>query len=101
MNKLIQRSFFNALGTVVYSAVIGTILFNGNKIFQPKDTAFAPISALILLVLSAAITGSLVVGKPVLMYIDCQKKDAVKLFIYTVCWLALATIILFATQIKK
>jgi len=101
MNKLLQRSFLNALGTAVYVTVVGTILWNNNKILEPKDNAFTPIAALMLFILSAAITGSLVIGKPMLMYIDGQKKEGVKLFIYTVCWLALGTVIIFLTQLKR
>jgi hypothetical protein len=100
MNKLVQRSFLNALSTTAYVTVIATFLFNANKIFAPKDTAFAPMAALMLLVLSAAVTGSLVVGKPLLMFLNGQKSEAVKLFIYTVCWLALATIIFFLFNIQ-
>jgi len=101
MNKLVQRSFLNALGTALYIIVVATVLFNSNKIFEQKDNAFTPMAALMLFVLSAAITGSLVIGKPVLMYLDGQKKEGVKLFMYTVGWLALGTLILFFTQIKR
>jgi len=100
MNKLIKRSFLNALGTTAYVVVVATFLFNASRIFAPKDTAFAPMAALMLLVLSAAVTGSLVLGKPLLMFLNGQKNEAVRLFIYTVCWLALATIIFFLANIQ-
>jgi hypothetical protein len=98
MNKLIQRSFLNVLGVVAYVTVVALVMSNGNKIFGVKDTAVTPVAALMLFVLSAAVTGSLVVGKPLLMYLNNQKNEAVKLFIYTLCWLALATIILFVVM---
>jgi hypothetical protein len=101
MNKLLQKSFLNALATALYIAVVAIVFSNANKIFAQKDNAFTPIAALMLFVLSAAITAGLVVGKPVLMYLDGQKKEAVKMFIYTISWLALGTIILFLTQIKR
>lgn len=99
LNNLILRSFLNALGTVVYVSLISLVMSQGNKIFGEKDTAITPIAALTLFVLSAAVTGSLVVGKPLLMYIENQKSEAVKLFIYTLCWLALFTIVLFAVMV--
>ena len=95
VNKLIQRSFLNVLGVVAYVCVVALVMANGNRIFGVKDTAVTPIAALMLFVLSAAVTGSLVVGKPLLMYLNNQKNEAVKLFIYTLCWLALATITVF------
>jgi SNF family Na+-dependent transporter len=98
MNKLIQRSFLNVLGVVAYVSGVALIMSNGNKIFGEKDTAVTPIAALMLFVLSAAVTGSLVIGKPLLMYLNNQKSEAVKLFIYTLCWLALATIVLFVVM---
>jgi hypothetical protein len=98
MNKLIQRSFLNALGTAAYVTAVALIMFNGNKLFGVKDTAVTPIAVLMLLVLSAGVTGSLVLGKPLLMFLNNQKSEAVKLFIYTLCWLALATIILFVVM---
>lgn len=98
MNKLISRSFLNALGTVVYISFVSLVMSQGNKIFGEKDTAITPIAALTLFVLSAAVTGGLVVGKPLLMYLENQKSEAVKLFVYTVCWLGIFTLILFTAM---
>jgi hypothetical protein len=94
MNKLIQRSLLNALGTIAYVTAIVLTVFNGERIFGQINNTLAPIIFLTLFVLSAAITGGLVLGKPVLMYLDNQKNAALRLFIYTLCWLALAIIIL-------
>lgn len=95
MNKLIQRSALNALGTVAYVALVATLMQNAQRFFGNKpDTVFAPILVLTLFVLSAAITGSLVLGKPILMYLNNEKAEAVRLFLYTLGWLALATVLL-------
>lgn len=100
MNTLIQRSFLNALGTVAYVAVVATLMSNGEKIFGQMSDILGPITILTLFVLSAAVTSSLVLGKPILMYLNNQKNDAVRLFIYTLGWLALAIIILMIISIK-
>lgn len=68
-------------------------MLNGEKYFESVNESIASIAFLTLFVLSAAVTGGLVLGKPVLMYLDNQKSDAIKLFIYTLCWLALAVIV--------
>ena len=67
---------------------------NAAKIFGQVDSLIDPIAVLTLFVLSAAITGSLILGKPVLMYMNGSKPEAIKLFFYTIGWLALAMIIL-------
>jgi preprotein translocase subunit SecF len=100
MNKLVQRSFLNALGTVVYVSAVAIIMQNGEKIFGGKSSIVGPISFLMLFVLSAAITSSLVLGKPLLMYLNDQKSEAVRLFIYTICWLVIAVVILFVSNLR-
>ena len=99
MNKLVQRSFFNALGVSVYIAAVATVIRNGEKVFGQMDNVLGPITFLLLFVISAAITGSLVIGKPVLMYLDGAKREAVRLFLYTVGWLAVGMIVLLGVAI--
>ena len=52
-----------------------------------------PLAFLMLFVLSAAIVGLLVFAKPVMMYLEGAKKEAVTLVFYIVAWLALITVI--------
>ena len=94
MNKLIKRSFLNALGTGAYVAILVTLVFNGEKIFGTIDNMLAPIAFLLVFVVSASITSGLVLGKPILMFLEGQKKEAIKLFIYTVGWLAIFAVII-------
>ena len=99
MNKLIKRSLFNALGTVIYVMLIATIIMNGERIFGHTQRFLAPVAFLLTFVVSAAITGSLVLGKPVLMYLDGEKSGAMKLFLYTLGWLIAMTIILLIVSV--
>lgn len=101
MNQPLLRSFINALLTSAYIAGIATLMRNGEKIFGNMDKTTGPIAFLMLFVVSAGITGSLVAGKPLLMYFNGQKSEAVKLFVYTLLWLALATLILILVSIQK
>jgi hypothetical protein len=50
---------------------------------------------LLLFVTSAAITGFLVFGKPVMLYIDGKKREAVSLLGYTIGILFLITLVVF------
>lgn len=69
-------------------------MFNIQKIFGEKpDTIMAPVLVLLLLVLSAAISGGLVLGKPAMLYLEGQKKEAVKQFIFTLGWLLVFLVI--------
>jgi len=85
----------NALGTLAYIIWLAWVFALLEKYnFNEPDGFFAPVLALTLFVVSAAVTGGLVIGKPLLMYISGQKSEAVKLFLYTIAWLALALIVL-------
>lgn len=87
-----------ALGVGAYITLIATF-FNYASKFAGEDNFFSPILALLLFVLSAAITSSLVLGKAILMYLENKKSEAVKLFGYTLAWLFMLTILALVLQI--
>lgn len=89
MNKnLIKSAFLFALGELIYISLVATFMFFIGKVFGDKpDTAMAPVIFLLLFVLSVAVSGGLILGKPVMLYFDGQKKEAVQLFIFTLSWL--------------
>ena len=93
-NNLPVRALLNSLGVFIYIIAIATFLSNASRLFGAEDNKFfIPILMLLLLVLSATITGFLVLGKPIMLYLDNQKSDAVKLLAYTIGWLAAFTVI--------
>lgn len=88
----------NALGTALYIACISLLMFNAEQIFGgegPDETVLIPIAMLLLFVLSASITGSLVLGRPILWYMDGKKKEAVSLLMATLGFLAAITFVAF------
>lgn len=98
--NLSGRSFLHALGTAAYIAAISWFFFNGERWLGNKpDNFFMPMFMLLLLVVSATITGGLVLGKPLLMYLDGEKKPAIKMLLATVAWLlvlvAIVALVLF------
>lgn len=93
-SKLTLLAFYHAAGIVIYVALIATILQNGEKIFGQMDKALGTITFLMLFVLSAAVTGALVLARPILLYLDGLKREAIKNFVLTVSWL-FAFIIIF------
>jgi len=97
-NNLIKTSFVNALGVAVYCSVVAYVMQNGEHLFGKMQNFWGPLSFLMLFVVSAAIVGSLVFGKPAMMYLGGEKKEAVRLLGYTLVWLFLATLILLIIQ---
>jgi len=91
-NNLISRAFLHSLGILIYVLLIAAFLFNGQNIFGKDDKFLMPVAMLLLLVISAAITGALVLGKPVLLYMENKRPEALKLFFYTIGWLAVITV---------
>ncbi len=94
--KLALLGFLHALGTVAYIALVALIMNNGNRWFGPGNGIVAGVAILSLFVLSAAIVGSLVLGRPVLWYMDGKKSEGIKLFLCTLGWLLIFTLIIFA-----
>jgi hypothetical protein len=94
--KLMKEALLLALGEVVYVFLVATFFQNANRLFDngKPDSFLAPVIVLMLLVLSAAISGALVLGRPLLMYLDGKKKEAMELFGYILGWLFILFILL-------
>ncbi|OGD67554.1 hypothetical protein A3F08_00810 [Candidatus Berkelbacteria bacterium RIFCSPHIGHO2_12_FULL_36_9] len=93
MNKILKTSLFNALGVAVYVGIVALLMENGLQLFGNLSGVSGIFVFLMLFVISAAVCGSLVFGKPVLMYLDGEKKEAVRLLTKTIAWLVLIVII--------
>lgn len=84
MNEVRKSAFINALLTSLYIVGIGLFMYYGSTIKIGRVNSFlAPITFLSLFVCSAAITGYLIFGKPVQMYIDRKKKESLSLLFNT------------------
>ncbi len=95
MKKYIIQSLGHAVLVGAYVSLVASIMSHGSIWFGEKDTAWTPVAVLMLFVLSAAITASLVLGRPLLMFLDGKKKEALQFFGYTVGWLFVVTILVF------
>jgi hypothetical protein len=81
------RSFIDATGVFVYIFILAWLAFNGQDAFGTEGNFVIPIFMLLLFIISALITSLLVLGKPILLYLEGLKKDAVILFFETLGWL--------------
>ena len=86
--KILGWALVNALGTMLYITFVVGIMSNAEMIFGQMDHWVGTVAFLLLFVLSAAVTGGLVIGRPIWWYLEGNKKEAVKLFVGTVAWLA-------------
>ncbi|MFA5358559.1 MAG: hypothetical protein WC310_01900 [Patescibacteria group bacterium] len=94
MKKLIFSGLASALGVGVYVAAVSLIMQNGERLFGTGKNYLAPVAFLLIFVLSAAITGFLVFGRPIMMYLDNKKVQAIQLLGYTLAWLFVITMVL-------
>jgi hypothetical protein len=99
-SKIILGSALHALGVAVYVALVAIIPTIASRIFVAKDSFWIPVAMLLLFVVSAAITGLLVLGRPIFLIYDGQKKDGLKMLFYTIGFLLLITIIVFASLVR-
>lgn len=98
--KLLVHSLGHALLVIIYTSGVSWILFNGQKLFGDKKSILIPVTMLMLFVVSAAIVGTLVFGRPALLYLDGKKTEALKMFGYTLGWLFIATVIFLLLNLK-
>ena len=72
---------------------------NGDKLFGKNNNVATVMAFLMLFVFSATVVGGLVLAKPVMLYLDGQKKEAVKMLLCTVGWLLILMAAVFAMMI--
>lgn len=95
MGKLnfILRGFINSVGVLIYTTIVAWLLFNGERFFGKASNFLMPLFLLLLFMVSATITGLLVLGRPIHLYLGGFKKEAIKLLFSTLAWLVLFAII--------
>ncbi len=87
----------HAFGVLVYVILLTSFMNKANDWFGSNDKGIVtPVAALMLFVLSALVTGGLVLGKPLMLYLDGQKKEGVKLLVFTGISLFVYTVLVFA-----
>lgn len=87
-NNIVKKALLDAAGIAIYILAVASFMSYVPNTFEQQKSVLVPVTMLSLLVLSAAITGSLMFGRSVLWYLDGNKKDAVTLlFAKLVCML--------------
>ena len=83
MTQIQKTAFLHALATALYVATLVSCVFYAPKTSDESFTILIPITMLLVFVFSAAVTGSLVFGRPILWYLDGKKKEALSLLAHT------------------
>jgi hypothetical protein len=103
MKDILKHSIINALGTALYIAIVVLFIFsldNTGIVDGKKETIFTPIIMLMLFVTSAAFTGFLVFGKPIMWYLEGKKKEAIILLFSTLTILLMMILVAFLVLIN-
>ena len=96
MRKVFGWALIDSLGTAAYIMAIVLFISSFEKVISGiEETILIPVFMLMFFVFSAAFTGSLVLGRPILWYFDGKKKEAVLLFISTLIILFILILIIF------
>jgi len=78
---------FQALGVVVYCVLVAEIFNLCGKFFVGQAGFFTSVFVLILIVFSAAVTGSLVFGYPAYLFLKYKKtKEPLSILAYTLLY---------------
>lgn len=81
------RSLIHAAGVFMYVTGVAWFMSHGESIFGEVESFLVPVFMLLLFVISASITGLLVLGKPIQLYLDGQKREAFTFLFATLAWL--------------
>ena len=81
------KSLVSAAGVFLYTSAVAWLMFNAHQIFGKPDNFLMPLFLLLLFVISASITGLLVLGRPIHLYMNDLKKEAFILLFSTLAWL--------------
>lgn len=96
-----KNPVINALSASAYIFLVVTVM-NSLMKYAPKEDGFlAPVLALSMFTLSAAVMGYIFGSQPLQLFLDGKKKEAVKLFLQTVGAFALVTIIVFFLVLRS
>ena|SRR3989338_5612472 len=91
--KLLKIASINSFLVLAYVILIVWIMQMFEKSGSDFPSPWTPVAFLMLLTLSAAIVGTLIFARPVMIFLEGGKKEAVKLLAYTLGCLIILTIL--------
>lgn len=103
LKNIILQSLLCALGVVLYVFLLVRFVMSGEKNFSIAPDYIAGLLVLTSFIVSAAITGSLVLAKPIILFIEKKRKEAFIFFFSTLAWLVLfvSSILIYISYLQK
>lgn len=87
ISRYIWQSLLHAAGVAAYVSAIAWFVTHSQSFVNKPVGVFGPILFLLLFVVSALITGLLVLARPVLLYMNHRHKEAGVMLFATLGWL--------------
>lgn len=88
-----KNPILNALTAFFYILTLSLLMSWGTKNVSGPDTWLAPVVVISVFTLSAAVMGYVFGLRPITMFLDGKKKEAVKLFLQTVFYFGIITFV--------
>ena len=97
-NTILKTGFSNAFIAAAYITLVAIFIHNAEKIFGPsEDQPLTIVAMLLLLVISVAVMGITIFGRPLMWYLDGKKKEAVLLVFHTIFFLMILAVLIFSS----
>jgi phosphoglycerol transferase MdoB-like AlkP superfamily enzyme len=93
MSKICKESFLNSFFAAIYITLVAVFMSFAEGLFKSSGETLTSILVLLLFSLSALVVGGLLLGKPLMTYLDGKKKDAVLMVFANAGWLVLFFIV--------
>jgi hypothetical protein len=93
--KLILSGLIFALSEAVYITLVALLMRYADRYFGSGPNIWGIMAFLMVFVFSAALSGALILGRPVLLYLENKKREAVELFVITLGWIFLFLVVFF------
>jgi hypothetical protein len=93
--SVIKYAFIHALVALVYIGLVALLIANGETLFGKMQGALAVSAFLLTLVVSVAVMGVVIFGRPLMWYLDSKKKEGVELALCTIGFLLLIVVMVF------
>lgn len=97
--KILKQSFYFSTLAVLYISFVTVVMRNASHLFGSDNienkSFIGPVVFLLLIVISVAMMGMLIFGKPVMLYIDGKKREAVAMIVSTIGCLVIYLTLLF------
>lgn len=91
IKSLPTQGLINAALGAFYIIALAWLAFTFGPLMPKEDNFLMPATFLMVFVISAAIEASLVLGQPIMLYLDGKKTEAIKLLGVTIAWMGVIT----------